>query len=74
MHALKQTQLAAKALPHVARMLSSHLAASNGTYTLRLQGEDADLPLRRKALVLFAEFFAPWLLIKTCRWLRPTVC
>ncbi len=35
MHALKQTQLAAKALPHVARMLSSHRAASNGTYTPR---------------------------------------
>jgi len=55
MHALKQTQLAAKAVPHMARMLSRHLAASNGTYTLRLEGEDADLPVPRAALELFAE-------------------
>ena len=55
MHVLKQTQLAAKALPHVARMLSRQLAASNDTFTLRLQGEDLDLPVPRQALELFAD-------------------
>lgn len=55
MHAINQTQLAEKALAHVARMLSRHLETSNGAYALRFQGEDADLPVPRQALELFAD-------------------
>lgn len=51
----QQLKLARAALPHVSRLLSQHHAASKGAYRLRLQDDDADLPVPQQALALFAE-------------------
>lgn len=55
MSATQEVLLASQALPKVARLLSRHQATSRTDYVLRLRGEDADLPVPRQALELFAE-------------------
>lgn len=51
---LHNSHLAQVALPHVARALTHHTMAQQ-PYRLRLEGEDADLPVPPEALSLFAD-------------------